>query len=111
VRIGKGGPATRWKPGVSFLRVAPSVFEPQWAGEIDGEVQNDNPTKTIQFVELSGVVFDPAGNILGGGTGFAAATLPPAARMVLRITTGMRPIPFGNAASAMVVAVPTYKIF
>jgi len=111
VRIGKGGAVTRWKPGVSFLRVAPSVFEPQWAGEIDGEVQNDNPTKTIQFVELSGVVFDPAGNILGGGTGFAAATLPPAARMVLRITTGMRPIPFGNAASAMVVAVPTYKIF
>jgi hypothetical protein len=102
---------TRWKPGVSFLRVEPSVFEPQWTGEIDGEVQNDNPTKTIQFVELSGVVFDSGGNILGGGTGFGFATLPPAARMVLRITDGMRPIPFARAASAMVVAVPTYKMF
>jgi len=111
VRIDKAGPVTRWKPGVSFLRVEPSVFEPQWTGEIDGEVQNDNPSKTIQFVELSGVVFDAAGNILGGGTGFGFATLPPAARMVLRITDGMRPIPFAKAASAMVVAVPTYKTF
>jgi hypothetical protein len=109
VRIGKAGPVTRWKPGVSFLRIEPGVFEPQWTGEIDGEVQNDNPKKTIQFVQLSGVVFDAAGNILGGGTGFAFATLPPAARMVLRITDGMRPIPFAKAASALVVAVPTYK--
>jgi len=111
VRIDKVGPVTRWKPGVSFLRVEPGVFEPDWTGEIDGEVQNDNPTKTIQFVELYGVVFDGAGNILGGGKGFGFATLPPSARMVLRITDGMRPIPFARAASAMVVAVPTYKTF
>jgi hypothetical protein len=111
VRIDKAGPVTRWKPGVSFLRVAPSVFDPQWAGEIDGEVQNDNPTKTIQFVQLYGVVLDAGGNILGGGTGFGFATLPPGARMVLRITDGMSPIPFAKAASALVVAVPTYKTF
>jgi hypothetical protein len=85
------------------------VFEPQWAGEIDGEVQNDNPTRTIQMVELSGVVFDAEGNIIGGGTGFAPATLPPAARVAMKITTGMRPIPMSKAASALVVAVPTYK--
>jgi hypothetical protein len=111
VRIGKSGPVTRWKPGISFLRVEPGVYEPQWTGEIDGEVQNDNPTKTIQFVQLYGVVFDAGGNILGGGTGFGFATLPPAARMVLRITDGMSPIPYAKAASALVVAVPTYKTF
>jgi hypothetical protein len=111
IQIGKGGPVTRWKPGVSFLRVEPSVFEPQWTGEIDGEVQNDNPTKTIQFVQLYGVVFDGGGNILGGGTGFGFATLPPAARMTLVINSGLRAIPYAKAASAMVVAVPTYKTF
>jgi len=111
IRIGKAGPVTHWKPGVSFLRVEPGVYEPQWTGEIDGEIQNDNPTKTIQFVELYGVVFDAEGNILGGGKGFGFATLPPAARMVLRITDGMRPIPYAKAASALVVAVPTYKTF
>lgn len=111
VKIGKGGPVTRWMPGISFLRLAPSTFEPAWTGEIDGEVQNDNPTKTIQFVELWGVVFDAEGNILGGGRGFGVATLPPSARMVLRITDGMRAIPYAKAASAMVVAIPTYKTF
>jgi hypothetical protein len=109
VNIGRGGPVTRVKPGISFVRVAPSTFEPQWAGEIDGEVQNDDPAKTIQFVELSGVVLDADGNILGGGTGFAAATLPPAARMAMKITDGMSPIPFSRAASAMVSVVPHYQ--
>jgi hypothetical protein len=111
VHIGKGGPATHVKPGISFVRVAPASFEPAWAGEIDGEVQNDDVKKTIQYVELSGIVLDGSGNILGGGTGFAVATLPPAARMVLRITNGLRPIPFGKAASAIVSVVPTYKTF
>jgi hypothetical protein len=109
VQIGKAGPVTRWKPGISFTRVMPSVYEPAWAGEIDGEVQNDNPTRTILMVELSAVVFDAGGNIIGGGTGFAPATLPPAARVAMKITAGMRPIPMSKAASALVVAVPTYK--
>ena len=108
VRIGKGGPATHRKPGLSFIRVMPSSFEPAWTGEIDGEVQNDDPTKTIQFVELSGVVLDAAGNILGGGTGFGIATLPPAARMAMKISGGLEPIPYAKAASAMVSVVPTY---
>jgi hypothetical protein len=109
VHIGKGGPPTRVKPGISFVRVAPSAFEPQWTGEIDGEIQNDDQAKTIQYVELSGVVFDAGGNILGGGTGFGVGTLPPAARMVLKISGGLSPIPFARAASAMVSVVPHYQ--
>src|SRR5438477_401553 len=108
VRIGKGGPATHRKPGISFVRVMPSTFDPSWAGEIDGEVQNDDPAKTIQFVELSGVVLDAAGNILGGGTGFGVATLPPASRMAMKISGSFDPIPYAKAASAMVSVVPTY---
>lgn len=109
VQIGRVGPATRLKPGVSFVRVAPSAFEPGWTGEIDGEIQNDSPVKTLRMVELSGVVFDAEGNIIGGGTGFTVGALPPAARMVLRITTGMRPILYAKAAAAMVSVVPTYQ--
>ena len=108
VEIGRAGPATHKKPGLSFIRVMPSVFEPEWTGEIDGEVQNDDPAKTIQYVELSGVVFDSSGNILGGGTGFAVATLPPAARMAMKISNGLSSILYGKAASAMVSVVPHY---
>jgi hypothetical protein len=109
VRIGRTGPATHRKPGISFIRVMPSQFEPDWTGEIDGEVQNDDPTKTLQSVELSGVVLDSAGNILGGGTGFGGATLPPAARMVLKISSGLSSIPYVRAASALVSVVPHYQ--
>jgi hypothetical protein len=70
VQIGKSGPVTHLKPGISFVRVAPSTFEPEWTGEIDGEIQNDSASKTLQFVELSGVVLDSGGHIIGGGTGF-----------------------------------------
>jgi len=109
VQIAKSGPANHLKPGISFVRVAPSAFEPAWAGEIDGEIQNDSATKILQSTELSGVVLDAEGNIIGGGTGFGYGVLPPAARMVMRITNGMRPIPFSKAAGALVSVVPRYK--
>jgi hypothetical protein len=109
VQIGKSGPATHLKPGISFVRLAPSSFEPAWTGEIDGEIQNDSPTRTLQSAQLSGVVFDGEGNIIGGGSGFSVGSLPPSARMVLRITSGMRPILYAKAASALVSIVPTYR--
>src|SRR2546423_11810176 len=108
VHTGKGTPITRVRPGISFVRLAPSSFEPLWTGEIDGEVQNDDPAKTIQYVELSGVVFDADGNILGGGTGFSVGTVPPAARIAFKITQGLSPILYSNTASAMVSIVPHY---
>ena len=111
VQIGKSGPATHIKPGISFLRVMPGQFEPEWTGEIDGEIQNDSPTKTLQSVELSGVVLDSAGNILGGGTGYGFGSLPPAARMVMKVTNGLRPIPYYKAAASIVSVVPTYKTY
>jgi hypothetical protein len=109
VQVGKSGPATHTKPGVSFIRVMPSVFEPAWTGSIEGEIQNDD-VKTLQSVELSGVVLDAEGNILGGGNGFSTAGLPPAARVAMKISNGMRPIPYARAASAIVSVVPHYKI-
>jgi hypothetical protein len=109
VEIGKRGPATHTKPGLSAVRVMPSPFEPSWCGSIEGELQNDHPTLTVQSMDLSGVVLDAAGNVIGGGTGFAFASLPPAARVFFKITIGMRPIPLNKAAGALVSVVPKYK--
>ena len=109
VQIGNTGPATHLKPGISFLRILPGSFESDWTGEIDGEIQNDSPTRTLQSTELSAVVLDSAGNILGGGTGYSFGSLPPATRMVMKISGGLRPIPYSKAASAIVSVVPTYK--
>jgi hypothetical protein len=109
VKIGKGGPATRTKPGVSAVRVVPSFWEPQWCGSVEGEIQNDSTTRTLQAAELSLVVLDADGNIIGGGSGYGGAQLPPAARVFFKVDAGMRPIPFYKAASALVSVVPTYQ--
>ena len=109
VKIGKGGPATHTKPGVSAVRVVPNIFEPQWCGSVEGEIQNDSTSKTLQAAELSTVILDAEGNIIGGGSGYGGAQLPPAARVFFKIDSGMRPIPFYKAASALVSVVPTYQ--
>lgn len=108
VKIGRGGPATHTKPGISAVRVIPSIFEPQWCGSVQGEIQNDSPVRNLQSAELSTVVLDAEGNIIGGGYGYGGAYLPPAARVFFKIDNGMRPIPFYKAASALVSVVPTY---
>ena len=64
---------------------------------------------TVSAVELSTVVLDAAGNVLGGGRGFEAATLPPSSRMFFKISMGLRPIPIAKAATALVSVVPTYR--
>jgi hypothetical protein len=106
---GGGGPASKVFPGLSSVRVVPSPYEPAWTGAVEGEIQNDHPTRTVSQVELDTVVFDAAGNVIGGGHGIASAPLPPSARMFFKITSGMRPIPIARAASALVSVVPTYK--
>jgi hypothetical protein len=109
VEVGRSGPATRAHPGISAARVMPSPHEPQWSGSVEGEVQNDHPSKVMQSVGLSAVVLDAEGNVMGGGFGFGSASLPPAARMFFKISNGMRPIPYGKAATALVSTVPNYK--
>jgi hypothetical protein len=109
VEVPKSGPATRAKPGISAARVMPSPYEPEWAGSTEGEVQNDDPTRTIDSVDLSTVILDAEGNVIGGGNGFGAAALVPSARMFFKISNGMRPIAYYKAATALVSVVPRYR--
>jgi hypothetical protein len=108
IKIGRSGPATHTKPGLSAARILPSVYEPEWCGSVEGEVQNDSAGRTLERFALSTVVFDADGNIIGGGMGYGGASLPPAARVFFKISTGMRPIAFNKAASVLVSVVPTY---
>jgi hypothetical protein len=109
VVTGGAGPKSTLFPGLSAVRVVPSPIEPAWAGAVEGEVQNDSPTKSLAQAELSSVVLDADGNVIGGGNSFASAPLPPSSRMFFKISTGMRAISMSRAASALVSVVPTYK--
>jgi hypothetical protein len=108
VQIGERAAHKLRQPTVTNIRVAPSVFEPKWVGAVEGELSND-ASQLLQNTQLSTVVFDAAGNVIGGGQGFAFASLPPAAREFFKIELGLNSIQFANAASAMVSAVGTYR--
>lgn len=109
VQIGDRGANKLRQPEITNIRLAPSVFEPQWLGAVEGEVSNNATNLVLQNTQLSTVVFDAAGNVIGGGQGYAFASLPPAAREFFKIETGLNSITFTKAASAMVSAVGTYQ--
>jgi hypothetical protein len=67
-------------PTITDIRIYPDLFRPDYVGEVDGEVSNDGPRLVLRNASLSTVVFDANGNVLGGGSGYAFASLPPSAR-------------------------------
>jgi hypothetical protein len=95
-------------PTVTNIRILPDIFLPQYVGSVEGEVSNDEARLVLRNAQLSTVVFDAAGNVLGGGSGYAFASLPPAAREFFKLERGLDAIPMYKAASAMVSAVGTY---
>ena len=95
-------------PALSNIHVVPDQYDPGWVGSVEGELINGQPALTLQNAQLSAIVMDEAGNILGGGTGYAFATLPPATREVLKMTGGFRAIPIEHAVSALVSIQPTW---
>jgi hypothetical protein len=96
------------QPALAGVRVVPSVFEPAWLGSVEGEVINDHPTLALRNTQLWAVVFDAAGNIVGGGSGSAFPTLPPGTRQAFKVISGVSAVPILNAAYAQVSALGTY---
>jgi hypothetical protein len=109
VQVASYAKATIHYPTLANIHILPQLFEPNWIGTVEGELQNTDPTMTLNSAQLSAVVFDSAGNIIGGGNGFAFQPLPPGARLFLQMSSGFDVIPFLSAASTMVSITPTWK--
>jgi hypothetical protein len=95
-------------PVASNINVVPDRRDAAWVGEVNGEIINDHPQLNLQRTELSAVVFDAAGNVIGGGTGSASALLPPGTRQAFVIRSGVDAIPWVGAARAVVTPLGTY---
>ncbi len=108
VQIGKRQPHALKMATISNIYLEPSIFEPAWLGAVDGEVSNPETALVLENTALSTVVFDAAGNVIGGGTGWAPSSLPPGAREFFKITMGSD-VPMSHAASAMVSAIGNYQ--
>jgi hypothetical protein len=80
-----------------------------YVGDIVGEIVDDDPSLVLRSAQLSAVVLDGAGNIVGGGSGFFSAALQPGTRGLFKLLNGFRPIPWANAASTLISVIPTYQ--
>lgn len=109
VRVGAHEPKLA-HPSPTFTNVhpVPAPYDPGWVAEVDGEVVNAVPTLTLANAQLSIVVFDPAGNVIGGGTGATSAAVPSGSRFVFAAQSGFAALPIDKAATAIVSAEPTY---
>ena len=95
-------------PTLANIHIVPQLFDPKWVGTIEGEVQNTDPLLTLRSAQLSAVIFDATGNILGGGAGMTFQALPPGARVTLQMS-GFDVIPFEQAASTMISITPSWQ--
>jgi hypothetical protein len=109
VQVGAHGKQSALPPAIANLRVLPDPYDPGFVGSVEGELINDQPALELWNARLSTVVFDAAGNILGGGTGYAFQTLPPGTREFIKLTMGLKAIPITRAASAVVSVDPSWR--
>lgn len=109
VQIGDRQAATKRIPAIANVVIEPDQFKPTWVGDIAGELINTDARLTLQNAQLSAVVFDKQGNVIGGGNGSSFFALPPGTRSVFKLTFGFNAIPTAQANSAFVSVVPSYK--
>ena len=96
-------------PAVQNVHVLASTYEPGWVSEVDGEVVNDDPTSVLTNAQLSIVLYNAAGAIVGGGTGMMFSALPPGTRAFFSASSGFAPIPIVDASIAAISVEPTYE--
>jgi hypothetical protein len=111
VAIAPGGRAKSEKsfsPGLDNVHLVQSPFDQSWLGSVEGDEVNVHPTLTLTNSNLSCVVFDAQGNVLGGGTGSGNFKLMPGTRSFFKISSGLGAIPFNAAASVAISVIPQY---
>ncbi len=96
-------------PAVDNVQVVASTFDPNWVSAVDGEIVNDHPTDVLTSAQLSIVLYDSAGHVIGGGTGFVFNALPPGTRSFFAATSGFSAVPILTASTAAISVEPTYK--
>jgi hypothetical protein len=108
VTVAKRQPHKLHLPPIANIYLEPSTYDAGWLGAVDGELINDDPLLTLQSAQLSAVVMDAGGSVVGGATGYAFSPLPPSARELVKLTQSVTAIPLTKAASAIVSVTPTY---
>lgn len=97
------------EPATENVHVVPAATDPNWVGEVDGDLINDDPTNTLTTAQIYIVLSDSAGNIVGGGSGFLLSVLPSGTRSYFGASFGFQPVPIAKATTVSISVVPTYQ--
>ena len=96
-------------PALSNVHLVPDRFDPAWLGSVEGDIIDDHPKLALASSQMSAVIFDGSGNVLGGGTGSGGARLLPGTRSFFKLSGGLVSIAFNKAASVSISLVPSYE--
>ena len=105
---GSAKSAKSFSPALDNVHLVPS-FDPAWLGSVEGDLINVNPGLTLDNSNMSCVVLDAEGNVVGGGLGAGSFKLLPGTRSFFKIAGGLDPIPFNKAASVAISILPQYE--
>jgi hypothetical protein len=106
VRVGRHTPRTLKYPSVSDVGIFPD--DENFVDAVTAQVTNVQ-SGTLRTANASVVLFDAAGNVIGGGDGALRASLAHGVRAVLRMTRGFSAVPYDRAASASISFEPQYS--
>lgn len=109
VRIGSQSPKRKLSPAISDVLVQESKFDRGWVGAVVGQITNDSTTQLLTGTRISAVIFDSAGNIVGGAYGATNAGQLPGVRSYFNAGGAVTAIPFNQAASASVSILGRYE--
>jgi hypothetical protein len=101
--------ADHHEPSLANVVIEPDLINPNFVGNVAGEMINTDPRLTLQNAQLSAVIFDKDGNVVGGGNGGLFFTLPSGTRAVFKLASGFNAIPMARAASVVLSVTPSWK--
>src|SRR5215207_482354 len=106
-----GGQSARKKLGPSSadILVQAQLYDPAWTAAVVGQILNDHPTMLLKRTQVSAVIYDSAGNVIGGSTGGSYDALLPGVRAYFQASSGADAIPFDRVAGASVSMLGTYE--
>ena len=96
------------QPPTTNVRVVPGRTDAGFVAAVEGEVINDHPTHFLTRARVYVVLFDAAGNVIGGGSGFVSASLPSGERVFFNANQGVDAVPYDRVAATMVSVEATY---
>lgn len=94
-------------PLVSDLVIDPRPWEP-YVDSVRGQLLNTRREPMRQGI-VGVILLDAERRIIGGGAGYAQGPLAHGAREAFSVSGSFFPVPYANAASAVVSVIPSYE--